>query len=93
MLIQHKLTGSKGMFYVEEDGEILAEMVYSMPSPDKMIIEHTEVDEKLQGKKIGYQLVHKGVEFAREKGIHIIPLCSFARAIFTKTPDFGDVLA
>ena len=68
-------------------------MVYTSPSPDKMIIEHTEVDESLQGKKIGYQLVHQGVEYAREKGIKIIPLCSFARAIFHKTPEFKDVLA
>lgn len=79
--------------YVEKDGTVLAEMVYTMPSPDKMIIEHTEVDDGLQGKKIGYQLVHAGVEYAREKQMKIIPLCSFARAIFNKTPDFNDVLA
>ena len=94
MLIQHKkLTGSKGMFYVEQEGRILAEMVYTMPSPDKMIIEHTEVDESLQGKKIGYQLVHTGVEYARTNSIKIIPLCSFARSVFKKTSDFNDVLA
>ena len=81
------------MFYVEQEGTILAEMVYSMPTPDKMIIEHTEVDDSLQGKKVGYQLVHRGVEYAREKGLKIIPLCSFARSVFKKTSDFNDVLA
>ena len=30
MLIQNKKVGSKGMFFVENDGNILAEMVYSM---------------------------------------------------------------
>ena len=49
MLIQNKQIGGKGMFYVGQDGAILAEMVYSMPSPNKMIIEHTEVDDSLGG--------------------------------------------
>ena len=38
MIILHKLVGKKGMFYVEIDGNILAEMVCSMASPIKMII-------------------------------------------------------
>ena len=49
MVIQHKQLQGKGMFYVGQDGAILAEMVYTM-APNKMIIEHTEVDESLEGK-------------------------------------------
>ncbi|RYY62860.1 MAG: N-acetyltransferase [Chitinophagaceae bacterium] len=93
MLIQQKSIGSKEMFYVEQDGKVVAEMVYTSPSPDKMVIEHTEVDDSLQGKKVGYQLVHRGVEYAREHGMKIVPMCSFARAVFNKTSDFNDVLA
>ncbi|RYY09164.1 MAG: N-acetyltransferase, partial [Chitinophagaceae bacterium] len=58
MLIQHKQVGGKGMFFVEQDGNILAELVYTMPSAEKMIIEHTEVSEELKGKNVGKQLVH-----------------------------------
>ncbi|RYY55346.1 MAG: N-acetyltransferase [Chitinophagaceae bacterium] len=93
MLIQHKAIGSKEMFYVEEDGKIVAEMVFNKPSPDRMVIEHTEVNESLQGKKVGFQLVHRGVEYAREHNLKIIPLCSFAGSVFKKTSEFGDVLA
>jgi len=93
MTIQHKQTGSKGTFFIEEKGETLAEMVYTMPAADKMIIEHTEVDESLQGKKIGSQLVQHAVEYARDKNISIVPLCSFARATFEKSPQYKDVLA
>jgi predicted GNAT family acetyltransferase len=39
------------MFCVGQDGAILAEMVYSMPSPNKMIIEHTEVDDLSRWKR------------------------------------------
>ena len=92
MLIQNKKVGNKGMFYVGQDGTILAEMVYTMPSPDKMIIEHTEVDDSLSGKGVGKQLVHTAVEYARANGIKIIPLCPFAKGVLDKVKDWQDVL-
>lgn len=92
MLIQHKQTGGKGMFYVGHDGAILAEMVYTMPSDNKMIIEHTEVDDSLSGQGVGKQLLHTAVEYARTNHIKIIPLCPFAKATFDKTKDWQDVL-
>jgi uncharacterized protein len=92
MLIQHKKTGSRGIFFVEQDGEIEAEMVYAMPAMNEMIIEHTEVDEDLRGQDIGYALVQKAVEFARTHGYVIRPVCTFAKSVFDKKPDFRDVL-
>lgn len=92
MLIQNKKVGTKAMFYVEQDGEILAEMVYSMAAADKMIIEHTEVSEKLKGQNVGKQLVHHAVEFARANHIKIIPLCPFTNSVFKRTPEYSDVL-
>jgi uncharacterized protein len=93
MLIQHKLIGSKGMFYVGQDGAILAELVYSKPAADKMIIEHTEVDDSLGGKGVGLQLVHTAVDYARTHQMKIIPLCPFAKSVFDKKAEFRDVLA
>jgi predicted GNAT family acetyltransferase len=93
MTVQHKRSGSKGVFYVEYEGEIAAEMIYTMPSEDKMIIEHTEVGEVLQGQNVGYELVHAGVEYARHHGLKIIATCPFARAVLNKKPDWADVMA
>ncbi|MDF2190235.1 GNAT family N-acetyltransferase [Paraflavitalea sp. CAU 1676] len=93
MLIKHKEGKVKSMFYVEEDGKILAEMVYSKPSPNKMVIEHTEVDESLGGKGVGKQLVYAGVEFARTNNLKIVPLCPFAKKVLDRTPEWQDVLA
>jgi uncharacterized protein len=93
MLIQHKKINTKGMFFVEIDGNILAEMTYTMPSPEKMIIDHTEVSEELKGKNAGYQLVHTAVEYARTHHIKIIPLCPFANSVFKKKAEYANVLA
>jgi predicted GNAT family acetyltransferase len=92
MVIQHKQLNGKGMFYVGQDGAILAEMVYTM-APSKMIIEHTEVDDSLGGKGVGKQLVHTAVEYARTHNIKIVPLCPFAKSVFDKTKEWQDVLA
>lgn len=92
MLIQHKLIGGKGMFYIGQDGHIIAELVYTKPSEDKMIIEHTEVDPSLEGKGIGKQLVETAVEYARTHQLKVIPLCPFAKALFDRRKDLHDVL-
>lgn len=92
MKVEHKKTGGKGVFFVEFENEIGAEMVYSMPAADRMVIEHTEVNESLRGKNIGYEMVHAGVEYARQHQLKIIPVCVFAKAVFDKKPDFKDVL-
>jgi predicted GNAT family acetyltransferase len=88
----HKEEGGKGMFYVEENGDTVAELVYSIPSGDKIIIEHTEVDDSLSGKGVGKQLVQASVEHARANNIKIIPLCSFAKSVFQRVPEWQDVL-
>lgn len=93
MLIQHKKIGNKGLFFVQQDGNILAEMTYTMPSAEKMIIDHTEVSDELRGQNVGYQLVHTAVEYARTHQLTIIPLCPFANAVFKKKPEYADVLA
>jgi uncharacterized protein len=93
MLIQQKQGGSKGSFYVEDNGRMLAEMTYSMTGTELMIIDHTEVSDELKGKNMGLQLVTAAVEYARANHIKIIPLCPFANAVFKKkAAEFGDVL-
>jgi predicted GNAT family acetyltransferase len=92
MLIQNKKVGNKGMFYIEQNGKTLAEMVYSMPSAHKMIVEHTEVNDLLRGKNVGKQLVHHMVEYARANNIKVVPLCPFTNSVFKKTPEYADVL-
>jgi uncharacterized protein len=93
MEIQHNAGLSKGVFYIEIDGERLAEMSYTKAGEDRIIIDHTEVSDKLRGKGAGAQLVKAAVLYAREKGIRIIPLCPFAKSVFEKKrEEYKDVL-
>ncbi len=83
--------GSKGAFVIEEGNERLAELTYSKAGDKLIIIDHTDVSDKLRGQGAGKQLVMKVVEYARASNIKIIPLCPFARSVFDKTPEIADV--
>jgi uncharacterized protein len=93
MEIKHRLIGSKGMFYYEQEGKLLAEMTYSQAGPTLIIIDHTEVNDSLRGQNVGKQLLRAAVDHARKGGIKIIPLCPFAKSVFDKTPEYSDVLS
>ena len=92
MDIQRKQEGSKGAFFIEENGKMLAQMTYVMSGVDKFIIDHTEVSDTLRGKGAGKQMVESAVKYALENHFKIMPLCPFARAVFDKTPEFRDIL-
>ncbi|PZR25434.1 MAG: GNAT family N-acetyltransferase [Azospira oryzae] len=91
MEIKHQLVGNKGSFYIEQEGIRVAEMEYSRAGDHRLIISHTEVSEVLKGKGAGKQLVAAAVEHARTNHLKILPLCPFARSVFEKVPEFGDV--
>ena len=91
--IKHQYNDKKGAFVYEDDGKKLAEMVYTMAAADKMIIEHTEVDESLKGQGVGKKLQSGLVDYVRANNIKVIPLCPFANATFQKMKEWQDVLA
>jgi len=91
MVIQQKDDTKKGSFFIEESGEIVAEMTYVWTGKN-IIIDHTEVSEKLEGKGIGKQLVHYAVEYARKNNLKIMPLCPFTKKIIDLTVSYQDVL-
>ncbi|MEM6298529.1 MAG: N-acetyltransferase [Bacteroidota bacterium] len=57
-----------------------------------IIIGNAEVDEGLKGQGVGKQPLLKVVEYAREKGIKIMPLHLFAKSVFAKDASLKDVL-
>ena len=92
MDIRHEDNAHNGIFFIGENGKIVARMTYIWEGAHKIIIEHTIVDESLKGQGIGKKLVLSGVAFAREKGLKIHPVCSFAKKVLENNPEFLDVL-
>lgn len=90
--VKLEVNDKNGFFHIDIDGKTIAKMTFVFAGNDKIIIDHTEVNEAYNGKGFGKMMVEKAVEYVREKGIKIIPLCPFAKKIIDKTPEFQDVL-
>lgn len=89
--ISHETDSAKGVFFVMQESKRAAEMTYVMSGSSVMIIDHTEVGPSLKGQGIGGQLVQAAVQYAREHGLKIMPLCPFAKADFAKHPEYDDI--
>ncbi len=92
MKIQQSDDGKKGEFFYEINGVKKGLMTYIHADPDKIIIDHTEVDVSLKGQGVGYKLVEAAVIYARAKQLSVLPLCPFAKAVFRKRSEYSDVL-
>jgi predicted GNAT family acetyltransferase len=90
-MIEHEHSGHRGAFFLMKEGKRLAEMTYTVAGT-QIIIDHTDVDDALRGSGTGRLLVEAAVQWARAENHRLMPLCPFARSVFDKTPEFGDVL-
>ena len=91
MQIQQDEHGQKGAFFIDEDGEWIAELTY-FKTGDTMTIDHTEIDEKLRGEGLGRDMVRAAVDYARKNGLKIDPVCPYAKKVIESTTDLQDVL-
>jgi predicted GNAT family acetyltransferase len=93
MDIQRDEHGKKGAFFIDENGEWVAELTYFRSGGNQITVDHTEVDPKLRGKGVGEQLVKAAVEYARESDLKINPACPYTKKVIDETPEFQDVVA
>ena len=59
---------------------------------EQMVINHTQVFDGYEGQGIARQMVMAAVDFARKGGRKIMPVCSYAKAVLTRTYEYQDVL-
>ena len=91
MEVLHK-DGYKGSFYIEQNGALLAEMTYVHQGGDRLIMDHTEVADELQGQGTGMLLLDAAVAFARKNNLKMMPLCPYVKHQFEKDPaKYADV--
>ena len=84
--------GNKGRVYALQDDVKAGEMTFTWAGRDRIIIDHTEVNEKFSGQGVGLNLLENVVDYARSQKVKVIPLCPFAAKMFQKYSELNDVL-
>ena len=79
-----------GRFEVEIDGHV-AFAEYRLLETG-VLFPHTEVPAALEGRGVGSALVRYAMAYAREKGVKVIPVCTFFAGYIARHSEFHDLV-
>ena len=82
----------KGRFEIRLDDRVVGLASYHVDGTT-MTLPHTEVDPGVGGRGIGTALVAGVPDAARERGLHVLPYCSFIRHYIQQHPETVDLVA
>ena len=78
-------------YEIRTGGELAGFVTYKR-RPGRIAFQHTEVDDRFEGKGIGSQLIVHVLGAAREAGDEVVPLCPFVRAYIERHPEYVDLV-
>lgn len=86
--------------FAEEEGRFVArdsqglevgEVTFRRDGEGVIVINHTGVDPAQRGQGLAEELVRHVVEKAKNEGLKIVPLCSYAKKEFDKKEEYREV--
>ncbi|GIG40609.1 GNAT family N-acetyltransferase [Cellulomonas phragmiteti] len=88
-LVEHDEAGRRYVLRIGDDE--VGELGYSVGG-DRVVLEHTAVDESRQEKGLGSQLVAYALDDVRDAGRRVVPQCPFVRAYVERHPEYADLV-
>jgi hypothetical protein len=82
----------RGRFEIRVDDKVVGLASYHVDN-GTMTLPHTEVDPSMGGRGLGTTLVAAVLDGARERGLHVLPYCSFVRRYIQQHPELVDLVA
>jgi hypothetical protein len=82
----------RGRFEIRSGDRVLGLASYHVDD-GLMTLPHTEVDPSVGGRGVGTALVAGVLAAARERGVHVLPYCSFVRHYIQQHPEHLDLVA
>ncbi len=82
----------RGRFEIRVDDHVVGLASYHVEN-GTMTLPHTEVDPAMGGRGLGTTLVAAVLDAARERGLHVLPYCSFVRRYIQAHPELVDLVA
>ncbi|MGY1825804.1 GNAT family N-acetyltransferase [Blastococcus sp. SYSU DS0541] len=82
----------RGRFEVRQGERVVGLASYHVEN-GQMTLPHTEVDPAMGGQGLGKVLVAGVLSAARERGLTVLPYCSFVRHYIQQHPETADLVA
>ena len=82
----------RGRFEIRQGERVVGLASYHVDN-GQMTLPHTEVDPSVGGQGIGTKLVDGVLNAARERGLTVLPYCSFIRRHILQNPQYLDLVA
>jgi len=71
-------------------GDKLSKMDYIQDGKN-FVITHVGVNPDLRGQGVAGKIVEVGLEYAKEKSLRVIPMCSYAAAYIRRHPEYAEL--
>lgn len=84
--------GNNRFYMGESEDNIVARITWKNGGNNIIVIDHTLVNPSLRGRGIAEELIKRVAQMAREEGLKIVPVCSYAVVKMTRTNEYADVL-
>ena len=75
------------------DGDDLAGVATYHPRGDAVVLDHTVIERARRNQGLGAVLVRGALDDVRERGLRVVPTCSFVAAFIHTHPEYADLLA
>ncbi|HEX6446812.1 MAG TPA: GNAT family N-acetyltransferase [Streptosporangiales bacterium] len=77
----------KARFELRVDGERAGLVQYRM-LPGRIVLIHTEVEDRFQGRGLAGRLARAALDSARERGLQVTPLCPYVADYIRRHPEY-----
>jgi predicted GNAT family acetyltransferase len=80
---------ARSRFELDADGGTA--LAYYRLADNVMTFTHTETPPRLRGQGIATRLIDGALRAAQQRGVKVVPLCSFVSAHMARHPEFHDL--
>jgi predicted GNAT family acetyltransferase len=84
---------SASRYELHVGGELAGFVEYRLRQHDTAIsLVHTEIEPAFQGKGLATHLARHSLDDARQRGLRVLPFCSYISSWIKKRPDYADLV-
>jgi len=82
----------RGRYEAHLGEEVAGVLTYTLED-GVLVLPHTGVEPRYEGRGIGGRLAKTALDDARERGLKVAPWCPFIAAYIEKNPEYTDLIA